>query len=145
MKILHASDLHLQEENERTIDALREVLSVGRENEVDLVTIGGDLFHSREDAEVLRPQLREIFTDNPFKVLAIPGNHDEGAYRGNLNWGPDLEVATEKPFEIREFEDQNIVALPADSVHLKSIKIVLGVKSVKKPPLDNLRSFIHLE
>ncbi len=112
MKLLHTSDLHLQEGNEKTIDALREVLSVGKEKEVDLVTIGGDLFHSREDADILRPQLREIFTDNPFKVLAIPGNHDDGAFRGNLNWGPDLEVAIDEPFEVKEFNDKNIVALP---------------------------------
>jgi len=112
MKVLHTSDLHIQEGNERTINALKEVLRVGREKEVDLVTVGGDLFNSQEDAEMLRPQLREIFRDNPFKVLAIPGNHDQGAFKGNLNWGPDLEVATEEPFEVREFNDENIVALP---------------------------------
>ncbi|KXA99230.1 hypothetical protein AKJ40_03655 [candidate division MSBL1 archaeon SCGC-AAA259M10] len=104
--------MHLQEGNPKTIQALKNVLDTAKKEKADLVTVSGDLFHSREDAEVLRPRLRDIFTDNPFKVLAIPGNHDEGAYRGNLDWGPDLEVATEKPFEVREFGDHNLVALP---------------------------------
>ncbi|KXB00221.1 hypothetical protein AKJ41_04265 [candidate division MSBL1 archaeon SCGC-AAA259O05] len=115
---------------------MKTVLSTAEKENVDLVTISGDLFHSREDAEVLRPQLREIFTDNPFKILAIPGNHDEGAYRGNLNWGPDLEVATEKPFETREFEDQNIVTLPFQDE--LTTELYERIKNVSRDPANRI-------
>jgi len=85
---------------------------------------------------MLRPQLREIFTDNPFKVLAIPGNHDEGAYGGNLDWGPDLEVATEEPLEIREFEDQNIVTIPFQDE--LTIELYERIKNASRDPTSEI-------
>jgi len=76
------------------------------------LTIGGDLFDSERDAEVLRPELRRMFSGNPFEILAIPGNHDTEAYSANLDFGPDLKIATAEPFEIHTYKGISVIALP---------------------------------
>lgn len=112
MLFLHTSDLHLSEERPRTIRALEELLKTGEEYDIDILTIGGDLFHSEEDADILRPRLRESFSGNSFEILAIPGNHDRDAYKRNLDFGPDLNVGTREPFEKFVFDDVTIVGVP---------------------------------
>jgi len=109
---LHTSDLHLTENRQETLKALKEILDKCREHKVDLLTIGGDLFDSERDAEVLRPKLRRLFNDNPFHIIAIPGNHDKEAYSVNLDFGPDLKIATTEPFEIHTYEGISVVAVP---------------------------------
>lgn len=112
MLILHTSDLHLSESRKETFAALKNILEKCKEHKVDLLTIGGDLFDSERDAEVLRPRLRRMFEANPFKILAIPGNHDREAYSANSDFGPDLKIATTEPFEIYTYEDVSVVAVP---------------------------------
>lgn len=112
MLILHTSDLHLSEDKPKTITALDELLRLANERSVDLMTIGGDLFDSVEDAEALRSQLRRKFTNNSFDIISIPGNHDIEAYALNLDFGPDITIATEKPFKLISKDDVTITALP---------------------------------
>jgi len=112
MRILHTSDLHLAEDQPRTLHALSEILRVAREYSVDIITIAGDLFDSHEDAEALRPQLRKEFSSNDFEVIVIPGNHDVEAYKGNLDFGSDLKVAIKEPYELFTKDSTLIVALP---------------------------------
>lgn len=97
------------------MEALETVLETAAAEDVDLLTIGGDLFDTPEDAEELRPRLRELFSGNPFDILAIPGNHDEDVYRENLRFGNDLKVLTETPLSSREFGDMEIVGVPFTS------------------------------
>lgn len=92
-KILHTSDLHLSEVKPETIDALDKILQLAKENEVDLVTIAGDIFDTVEDAEALRPTLRSKLSNLDFEIIAIPGNHDIESYSGNLNFGSSLTLA----------------------------------------------------
>jgi len=112
MQILHTSDLHLSEDKPKTIMALDELLRLANERSVDLMTIGGDLFDSVEDAEALRSELRSKFSNNSFDILSIPGNHDIEAYALNLDFGPDITVVTEKPFKRISKDDVTIAALP---------------------------------
>ncbi|MEM3715292.1 MAG: DNA repair exonuclease [Nitrososphaeria archaeon] len=115
MRILHSSDLHLSERKPETIDALAEILNLAKDLSVDVLTLSGDIFDSPEDAEVLRPRLRRMFSGNNFKIIAIPGNHDFDAYRANLDFGSDLYVVVKAPFEVLDLGDANIVALPYTS------------------------------
>lgn len=112
MLILHTSDLQLSEDKPKTITALDELLRLANERSVDLMTIGGDLFDSVEDAEVLRSELRRKFSNNGFDILSIPGNHDVEAYALNLDFGPDITIVTEKPFKLFSKDDVTITALP---------------------------------
>jgi DNA repair exonuclease SbcCD nuclease subunit len=115
LKILHTADVHLKQDDPKTVEALKQVLNKAEEVDVDLLTIGGDLFDSPEDAEALRPELRELLKDNPYDILAIPGNHDEDVYRENLRFGNDLEVLTDTPYATREFGDVEIIGVPFQS------------------------------
>lgn len=111
--MLHTSDAHLSKKNQRTLEALQEVLNVAKKNKVDVLTIGGDLFESEEDAEALRPELRtKMFSGNDFEIIVVPGNHDNEAYRKNLDFGSDLYVLTKKPFDVRNYEEIAIVGVP---------------------------------
>jgi len=44
VKILHNADVYLKQDDPQTVDALEKVLEKAEELEVDLLTIGGDLF-----------------------------------------------------------------------------------------------------
>lgn len=112
MRILHTSDLHLDVEREYTIAALEELLKEGTDKKIDLLTISGDLFESPEDADQLRPDLRNMFEGNDFRIIVIPGNHDQNVYRKNLEFGSDLDLLVDRPFDQVKFKKINIVGLP---------------------------------
>lgn len=111
-RILHTSDLHLGVNHPERLEALREVLDVAEQKDADLLTIGGDLFNSAEDAEELRPDLRDDFSGSGYQILAIPGNHDYEAYRGDLHFGTDFEALLESPFAVIEEAGVRVVGLP---------------------------------
>jgi exonuclease SbcD len=113
IRLLHTSDLHLSRKNERTIEALQEVLNVAAQNKVDILTISGDLFDSEEDAEALRPVLRsKMFSGNDFEIIVIPGNHDVDAYRKNLDFGSNFRVLTKAPFDVIKDKGVAIFGVP---------------------------------
>lgn len=91
--LVHTADIHLRPESEERLDALAEVLSVAEAEEAEVLTIGADLFDQPENVDQLRSELRtEYFSDLPFEVLLIPGNHDVEAYRGDLLFGDSCTV-----------------------------------------------------
>lgn len=112
MRILHTADLHLREDDPATVMGLEELLDVAVSRDVDVLTIAGDVFDTPEDAAALRPTLRNHFADNPFNVIAIPGNHDADAFRGNVAFGPDLELLLEEPCGVITTDDAAIVGVP---------------------------------
>lgn len=111
-KIIHTSDLHLSEDKPETLDALNIILELATMHKVDLVTIAGDIFNTAEDAEGLRPLLRSKFSNLDFEIIAIPGNHDLDAYAGNLNFGSDLTLVIDKPYQVLRRKNVSIVAVP---------------------------------
>jgi len=111
-KLIHTSDLHLNEDRPETIDALEKILDLADKHEVDLVTIAGDVFDTVEDAEALRPLLRSKFSGLGFEVIAIPGNHDLEAYSRNLSFGSNLTLVTGEPYKVLKRKDTSIVAVP---------------------------------
>lgn len=99
-RILHTSDTHLAVDHPERLEALRQVLNLAEQTEADILTIGGDLFDSGQDAEQLRPELRDEFSGRSYRILAIPGNHDHEAYRGDLYFGSDFTILLQSPFEV---------------------------------------------
>ncbi len=112
MKIIHTSDLHLNSRNPERIKALEAIISLGKSEDVDLVLVAGDLFDSNQEADKLRPALRDLLSSLPFKILAIPGNHDLKAYTSDLNFGNDIKILLGRPFEAYETEEIKIAAVP---------------------------------
>ncbi|WP_415379336.1 metallophosphoesterase family protein [Halosimplex sp. TS25] len=112
MRLLHTADLHLGRGGQRSVDALDALLDAAAREEVDALTVGGDCFDSAAAADELRPELRERFTDNPFDVLVVPGNHDVAAFRENVEFGPDFRVLSADPFEVAEVDGGEVVGVP---------------------------------
>lgn len=130
MKILHTSDMHLREDKHERIQALRAVLGLAEREAVDVVLIAGDLFDSDVAANRLRPQLREILSGNPFKILVIPGNHDEHAFEGDLYFGDDVEVLINKPFATREYAEAKLIAIPFFKGKIEDLALQLQQETV---------------
>lgn len=124
MRILHTSDLHLREGEKKFTQALNAILDVAKKNKVDVLTLGGDIFESPADADALRGDLRDVFGDNPFRVIAIPGNHDGKIFSKGFDFG--FEVVTDSPWKEIVFDDAIIVAVPyTDS---PSNEVLAGLK-----------------
>lgn len=113
VKILHTADIHLREYKDERWEALEELVEIGKGNEVGIFIICGDLFDKDVDAENLRPKIREIFSNIPFKVLIIPGNHDADSYKGGMYFGEDVLILTGSPFE---YGDVRIIGMPFESI-----------------------------
>jgi len=113
VKILHTADIHLREYKDERWEALEQIVEVGKRNQVDILTICGDLFDKDIDAENLRPKIREIFSNIPFKVLIIPGNHDADSYKGGMYFGEDVFILTGSPFE---YGDVRIIGMPFEPI-----------------------------
>jgi len=112
MRILHTADLHLSKKKPFTIASLDEILRVAQKNKVDILTIGGDLFDKRVDAEDLRIELREKFSKRNFEIIAIPGNHDIDVYREGLDYGENFSPLTNEPFDKYSTDELNLIAVP---------------------------------
>lgn len=96
---LHTADVHFAAVHPERLEALVTVLVRAESEDADLLTIGGALFDSEVDADELRGELRDRFSDLPFTVLTDPGNHDEEAFREDLFFGEDFTAAVDEPFE----------------------------------------------
>lgn len=114
--LVHTADVHLRPDAQERFDALEAVLTVAAEIDVDILTIGGDLFDRPKDVDLLRSDLRNrFFTDRSFDILLIPGNHDIDAFRGDLFFGDSCTViANEEPFGtwVNSNEDLKIISIP---------------------------------
>lgn len=115
VRILHTADVHLTPDADERQAALERILSQADANDVDLVTIGGDLFDNDIAAEQLRDSLRELFSDRSYPILTIPGNHDADAFRSNLFFGESFTPATETPFGQFVIDDTRVTTLPYTS------------------------------
>lgn len=113
--VLHTADVHLTPDEPARMAALRSVLEAAEAEDADALTVGGDLFEGPADAESLRPTLRnDLFTDRPFPVVVIPGNHDGDAFEGDVFFGDACRVLTDDPFEqwVDPAEQVRITGIP---------------------------------
>jgi exonuclease SbcD len=114
MKILHTGDIHLTGYQDDRWEVLLKLVEIGKQNEVELFTICGDLFDRGVDAESLRPQIRDVFSNTGFKVLIIPGNHDANSFKEGMYFGDDVLILGSEPVE---YGDTMVVGLPFDPIH----------------------------
>lgn len=114
--LVHTADVHLRPDTDERLAALEEVLTIAADRDADVLTIGGDLFDRPEDVEQLRTELRNrFFTEQPFEIILIPGNHDVEAFRRDLFFGDACTViADEETFGtwVSPQEDLRIIGIP---------------------------------
>lgn len=123
MKILHTADIHLRGYGDQRWIALKKLIEIGKKDKIELFVICGDLFDANIDAENLRPKIREIFSNNGFKIIIIPGNHDHNSYK-DMYFGDDAIILTEEnnPYE---HKDVRIWGIPFENIEAENIPIKL--------------------
>jgi len=105
MKILHTADIHLREYGDERWQTLKTLIDIGKKEKIEVFVISGDLFDEKIDAENLRPKIREIFSNNGFSIVLIPGNHDHDVYK-DMYFGEDAKILTDID---NPFEHENVV------------------------------------
>ncbi|PIX27279.1 MAG: DNA repair exonuclease [Chloroflexi bacterium CG_4_8_14_3_um_filter_45_15] len=136
MKILHTADIHLREYNDERWEALQKLIEVGKGNKIDIFIICGDLFDKDVDAENLRPQIRETFSNTGFKVLIIPGNHDKDSYKSGMYFGEDVFILGNSP---SEYGDMRIVGVPFEPIQGEEfLKKIQALKEILRPDKKNI-------
>jgi len=114
--LVHTADVHLRHDTDERLAALEEILTIGADRDADVLTIGGDLFDRPADVEQLRTELRNrFFTEQPFEIILIPGNHDVEAFRGDLFFGDACTVIADEEYFgtwVSPQEDLRIIGIP---------------------------------
>ena len=87
MRILHTADWHLgcktddMSRIEEQKDALRQIINISKERDVDVVIIAGDIYDSflpsSEAEDLFYKTVKELNNDGDTIVIAIAGNHDD--------------------------------------------------------------------
>jgi len=124
MKILHTADIHLTEHKGDRWNTLLKLIEIGKQERIEIFVISGDLFDKGADAENLRPKIREIFSNNGFQIVLIPGNHDCNSYKTGMYFGDDTIILTDlnSPFE---YKDVRIWGMPFEPIEGEKILIKL--------------------
>jgi DNA repair exonuclease SbcCD nuclease subunit len=120
MKILHTADIHLREYGDDRWKTLQKLIEIGKKENVEIFVISGDLFDKGIDAETLRPKIREFFSNTGFKIILLPGNHDNESYKSGMYFGEDTIILTNlnEPFE---YKDLKIWGLPFEPIEGEKI------------------------
>jgi exonuclease SbcD len=119
LKILHTADIHLKSLCDERWAALEKIIEVGKREHIDVLAISGDLFDAENDTENLRPKIREVFSNNGFKIVLIAGNHDCTVCQG-MYFGSDATILTDsaQPFEL---DNARIWGLPFEETTTERI------------------------
>ncbi len=109
---IHTADLHLREPGEEPLQLLRWLLDKCVEHNAALL-VAGDFFDSEEEAARLREKVKDIFSQVPdIPKFVIPGNHDTGAFREGIDYGPEFYALNSPPFSLGYHEDVVIAGFP---------------------------------
>ena len=120
MRVLHTADIHLRKYEDDRWKTLQKLIEIGVDEEVEIFVVSGDLFDKGIDAETLRHNIREIFSNNFFKIIIVPGNHDSESYKSGLYFGEDAVILTDlnSPFE---YKDVVIWGIPFEPIEGEKI------------------------
>lgn len=120
MKILHTADIHLKEYEDERWKALEKLIEIGKKEKVEIFAISGDLFDKDVNAENLRPKIRELFSDNGFQMILIPGNHDSDSYRSGMYFGEDTTILADLE-DCFEYKGVRIWGIPFEPIEGEEI------------------------
>jgi len=105
LKLIHCADLHLKHGDPYSVDVFREIIALTVREKAPFLLCCGDLFDTFADAEALRGELRSLLQDLPFRLLYLPGNHEEleqkkGASLSRLDFGERVMLLDRVPFSL---------------------------------------------
>ncbi len=141
LRILHTADLHLRRNDSYRWKALLEILSVAKNEDIDLLVITGDLFDSSSEASYLHQDLRSLFSGNDFYVLISQGNHDYLVYREGYYLGEDVRImdSLEHPILINN-EQVAIWSLPYQ--HQSELDVVTKIHNISQQVDENMYNLL---
>jgi len=122
VKLLHTADLHLTSRDNKRLEVLNWIVEKSNALNIDTVIIAGDLFDSDTDANQLRQKVREIFKKTSAEILIVPGNHDENSYSPGGEFGSNVHLLIEKPYQILVKDSIKIVAFPYQNIKFSEFK-----------------------
>jgi exonuclease SbcD len=127
MKILHTADIHLITHEDERWNALSYLIEIGKREKIDLFIISGDLFDRGVSAEKLRVKVRNLFSNTGFQIIILPGNHDMDVYKPGLNFGREVIILKEKPFDLKS---TRIIGIPF--LDIEGEELLRRINSVKE-------------
>ena len=132
IKLIHTADVHIKTSGDEGFSALKEILEKTTQSGAKALIITGDLFDNDQAAFQARADIRELFNSfSGIQILMTPGNHDEGSYLKDVNYGSNITLLSEKPFEKTEMiEGLTIYAVPFQ----RSAEISGAIKAIAKEP-----------
>ena len=123
MKILHLADVHLDRpfvglpqpaaarQRQNLFDAFRRAVAVANENEVDLLTIGGDLWEEEHVRADTRASVAHELAEFGAPVLIVCGNHDPllpgGSYH-RTHWPSNVRIVPLRSLHEFRFDDVSV-------------------------------------
>lgn len=139
MKILHTADMHLRAHEDERWRTLKSLIEIGKKEKIKIFVISGDLFNRGVNAEKLRNKIRKMFSNNGFKIVIIPGNHDKDSFRTGLYFGDDTIILRDplKPFEL---DGVRIVGLPFEQI--AGEEILNKLATMKKILTDDKKNIL---
>jgi DNA repair exonuclease SbcCD nuclease subunit len=138
MKILHSADIHLKEYKDERWKTLEKLVEIGKKEKIQALVISGDLFDKNLEAESLKPKIRELFSGNNFKILLIPGNHDQNSYK-DMYFGEDVTILNtpDNPFK---YEDIRIWGIAFEPIGEE--KVLTKLRSLQNKLSVNHRNIL---
>jgi DNA repair exonuclease SbcCD nuclease subunit len=115
MKILHTSDLHIKEYEDKKWQTLKLLVKIAKEEGVKIFIISGDLFHQEVSGKEVYDKLREVFKGINFTTIILPGNHDKEVYKEGQFYGEGVKIIKnyQKPITL---DNVNIWGLPFEDI-----------------------------
>jgi DNA repair exonuclease SbcCD nuclease subunit len=95
-KIVHTADLHIQQPGDVRWQALEAIISLAQQEKADVLTISGDLFDHNFSATQARGKIRQLFNDNGFKTIILPGNHDQQSFQQGFFFGQEAKILNQE-------------------------------------------------
>ncbi|KUK79714.1 MAG: Metallophosphoesterase [Microgenomates bacterium 39_7] len=143
-KVLHTADIHLKEVDDERWEALKILLKVAKDKKVDVLTIAGDLFDKDVHSQQLRDKLRGLFSQLPFKIVILPGNHDAHSYDSGEFFGENVIIITDhqKPVVI---DGLAIVGVPFASLTSAQLSTIIDEAGESFDPQLSSILLMHAE
>jgi len=109
----------LQEARGERWETLQKILKICEDEEINVLAICGDLFDKNPDIKDLRKAVQELFSDNEFDTLIIPGNHDAEVC-GDMYFG-DRGKLLSGSSRTKNYPETRFVGLPCKELRKEEV------------------------
>ncbi|NIM20298.1 MAG: DNA repair exonuclease [Candidatus Latescibacteria bacterium] len=133
MRILHTADIHLKEPSDERWAAFETIVGIAGKSDASVLVISGDMFDRNAAADRLKTAIRDVFRQNPFHVVIIPGNHDDRALKSGDYLGEKVTVLDESGRFV-DIDRARIIGLPFEKIgEQQVIERLFGVRQHIRP------------